>query len=147
MCIKNIRSGLRNPQIKMKLLFKRFKIHAGSYDFAINFLITPDINRAIKFVNFKLELPCADYLAVNDSDFNYALGKHFGRKGYVPVIWLPDIPKTPDQLGTLTHELFHGVCSVMRWANVPLGYDSEEAYCHLMKYLTKQFFEHIQPAK
>jgi hypothetical protein len=126
-----------------KLIFKKFGVHAGSYDFNINFIVTKDIPKAIIFVNYKLELPCDDYLAVNKSDFELALGKHFGRLGYCPIVWIPEFPQTPEQHGTLAHEIFHAVCSVMRWANVPLGRDSEEAYCHLIKHITRKVYEHF----
>lgn len=122
-----------------KKLFKTFQVHAGTYDFGINFCITPDTKRACKWINFKIEI--ADYVTTGDLD---CLGKRIFRNGYCPIVWLPQIPKTPDQLGTLSHEIFHSVCDVMRWANISLTNDTEEAYCHLIKKITKNFFEKIK---
>lgn len=123
--------------------YKVFQIHCGTYDFTINFVITKDLVRACKFINFKLELPNMTEVAVNDTDFN-CLGKRFYIHGYCPIIWLSEFPKTPEQIGTAIHEIFHTVCDCMRWANVPLTIGSEEAYCHLIKYITKNFFKKMQ---
>jgi hypothetical protein len=119
-------------------LFKTFKIHAGTYDFGINFCITSDLPRAVKWVNWKLE---SEYVTAEDFD---CLGKRIYRYGYCPIIWLPKIPKTPTEIGTAQHELFHAICDCMRWAGIHLVNDTEEAYCHLIKHITKQFFEKLK---
>lgn len=125
-----------------KPFFKTFQIDCGTYEYGINVVITKDIKRAAAFVNSKTSLPTKDLLAANEEDF-IALGKIFYRYGYCPVLWLPGIPKTPTEFGTLYHELFHAVCYTMKWANIPLSRDSEEAYCHLIKHLTRKFLEEI----
>lgn len=118
--------------------FKTFHIHAGTYDFGINFVISEDKKRTVKYLQFKL----GDSY-INESHLD-CLGKVFDRHGYCPIVWLPKKPKSPSEVGTLYHELFHIVCCIMRWANIPLSSDSEEAYCHLIKHITRQFFEKIK---
>lgn len=120
-----------------KSIFKTFQVHAGTYDFGINFCITKEIDALVKFVNFKLE---TNY--VTNADFD-CQGKRVYRYGYCPIVWIPQIPKTPTEIGTLCHEIFHVVCDVMRWAGIPLTNDTEEAYCHLIKHITKKVFEQL----
>lgn len=125
----------------IKKQFKTFNVHAGTYDFGINFCIGDDIDRAVKYVNFKFELG-----TITKDDFD-CLGKRFFRYGYCPIVWIPKYPNTPNELGTISHEIFHSVCDVMRWANIPLTNETEEAYCHLIKHITKKFYEKINKIK
>ena len=130
---------MRKPVSKEgRKAFKTFQIHAGTYDFGINFCITGDKEKIVRWVNWKLE---TDYVRPEDFD---CLGKRIFRYGYCPIVWLPKIPKTPTEFGTAQHEIFHSVCDVMRWANIPLTNDTEEAYCHLIKHITKKFLEQIK---
>lgn len=128
--------------VKKPMPVRTFRIHAGTYDFSINFIITENIDKAVSFVNFKLGLPSERTLIITKEDFD-CLGKRFYRYGYCPIIWLPKKPETPSELGTAYHEIFHVVCDIMRWAVIHLTNDSEEAYCHLIKHLTKSFFEKV----
>ena len=120
-------------------MYKTFQIDTGTYEFGINFCITEDLVKACKFINFKLELPNEDTLILTPKELN-CLGKRIMIDGYVPIIWLPKFPKTPTEIGTAIHEIFHSICDCMRWAGIPLTNSSEEAYCHLLKYVTKKFF-------
>jgi len=126
-----------------KKSFKTFQVNAGCFDFNINFCISNDISRVVKWVNFKLELPSkTDCFAVKEADFD-VLGKRVYIEGYCPIIWMPNNPVTPKEYGTLYHEIFHAVCDVTRWAGVELTHSSEEVYCHLIGHITKQFFTAI----
>lgn len=120
-----------------------FQVHAGTYDFGINFCITEDLVKAVRYVNWKLERPNDHDAGVTKSDFD-CLGKRFYIDGYCPIIWLPNKPKTPEEIGTLSHEIFHVVCDIMRWAHIPLSSSSEEAYCHLIKHITKSFLNKLK---
>lgn len=117
-----------------------FHIDCGTYEFGINFIIESDLKKACKWINFKLELPSDKNVKVNESDFSHSLGKRILINGYCPIVWLPKKPETSTELGTAIHEIFHAVCDCMRWADIELTNSSEEAYCHLIKHVTKNFF-------
>lgn len=108
----------------------------GTYEFRIGFVIADDLSKAVKFINWKYE---TDFCTVQH--LSNANGMCMKRAGYIPIIWLPKIPVTPEEIGVLNHELFHAICHCMRWASIPLGEDSEEAWCHLIKYVTKKVYQ------
>ena len=120
-------------------IMKTFKIQAGTYDFTINVCITSDRKKALKFIRFKFE----NKICFSENDFD-AKGKMFYREGWSPVIWLPKIPKTPREHGTVNHEIFHGVYYILSWAGIKLSESSEEAFCHLIGHMTTQFYEKIK---
>ena len=120
-----------------KSIFKTFYVHAGTYDFGINFCITKNTEMAAKWASFKLEEP------ISKEVFD-CLGKRIWINGYCPIVWIPQVPKTPAEIGTLCHEIFHVVCDVMRWAQIPLTNDTEEAWAHLIKHITKKAFEQLK---
>lgn len=112
-----------------------FSVNAGTYEYDINFIITADKKKAAKFVNFKLESN------FTEDNFEGARGRYFISSGKCPIIWLPEIPKTPRQHGTLSHEIFHVVVAIMDWANIRLCSESEEAWTHLIGHITTKFYE------
>ena len=59
----------------------------------------------------------------------------------IPCIWIPSIPKTPDEQGVLAHEMTHIVQMLMSYVGVTLTEASEEAYAYMVGYLTRQFYE------
>lgn len=119
--------------------FQDFHIHCGTFDFGFNVILSEDKERCAKYVNEKLEMERFSSL-----DFE-SLGKVFFRGGYCPVLWLPKYPTTHGEIGTLNHELLHIVIEVMGWAGISLSPSSEEAFTHLMKYVTVQFYEKAVP--
>lgn len=56
----------------------------------------------------------------------------FRKPNFTPVLWIPKLPRTAREHGTLAHEAFHLTYEVASWASIPLGDDSEEAYAHLL---------------
>lgn len=57
------------------------------------------------------------------------------RRGYVPVIWIPRLPKTPREHATLAHECLHAVYHLFAWASIPMTRDTEEVVTHSMSHL------------
>lgn len=57
------------------------------------------------------------------------------------VVRTSDFPKSPEQMGSLQHEIFHAVAFVMWRIGMELEIDkSEEAYAYLIGYLTKEIY-------
>ena len=55
--------------------------------------------------------------------------------------WIPEKPKTAQDVGFLVHELFHSTYAVMSNIGVPLSDDSEEVYAYTIGYLTEKILE------
>jgi hypothetical protein len=126
------------------MTFKHFVIYLDIYDFYVHFCIG-DKDKTLKHVNKLLQLPdIQNNLAAFDLNHMDKKGLRFRREGYIPVVWLPRVPKTTEELGTLSHEIFHVTCDVCRHVSIPLTEYSEEAYCYITGYLTKQFWEKIK---
>ncbi len=54
----------------------------------------------------------------------------------VHLIWTKD--KSPE---LIAHELMHSISYGLRKKGMPLGDDSEEAYCYLIQYLMREFLK------
>lgn len=60
------------------------------------------------------------------------------------MVLMPTIPSTPEQHGTLIHELFHVVEAIMSNIGNHHAEDvSEESWAHLIGYLTAQVYENL----
>lgn len=57
------------------------------------------------------------------------------------IVWMPRLPQTTAELGTLSHEIFHATQALMINIGANLSEDSEEAYAYLIGYITKSVFE------
>lgn len=56
------------------------------------------------------------------------------------IIRLPHKPKTASDRGTVSHEIFHAVDFIFRRINLPLTFESHEAYAYAIGYITEQFY-------
>lgn len=73
----------------------------------------------------------------------------FGCKGYtlydserrVFIMYMPDVPHTAEDLGFLSHEVFHVATAIMENIGTELTGSSEEAYAYLIGYLTRRIAE------
>jgi hypothetical protein len=59
------------------------------------------------------------------------------------IIRLPSKPITPEQFGTVSHEIFHAVDFIFRRIGLQLTGQSDEAYAYLIGYITEQFYKNI----
>lgn len=59
------------------------------------------------------------------------------------VLRLRHSPSTPKQKGSLTHEVIHAVCRILRSRGVELCEASEEAFTYLGGYITKEIYSRI----
>lgn len=59
------------------------------------------------------------------------------------VVRLKSIPKMPHEFGWLQHEIFHAVEFLLNRIGVELCRQSDEAYCYLIEYLTKEVYKRI----
>lgn len=116
---------------------KRFKINAGTYDYSLRFCITKNHRKAAEYIRGKQR-----DRSIKKSSFRRVKGIIF--RNYVPIIWLPRVPEKPDELATLAHEIEHATFLIMRWADIHLTVDSEEAFTHLTAKITREFWRKIK---
>lgn len=57
------------------------------------------------------------------------------------LLWMPRIPVTSEEFGTLSHEIFHTVCFIMKGIGAEFSDDSEEPYAYLVGYLTEKILK------
>lgn len=63
----------------------------------------------------------------------------------VSLIWMPHIPRSPQEIADLAYEVFHTACYVMEFNNIRFSDDSSNAYASLIKYITSVIMEVIYP--
>lgn len=57
------------------------------------------------------------------------------------LMWMPRTPKTAQDMGFLSHEVFHAVCAVMSGIGSSLSDNTEEVYAYLITFLTQKILE------
>ena len=57
------------------------------------------------------------------------------------ILWIPNVPKTNKDKGTLAHEIYHADCEIMNKIDVPPCSENEEAYAYLIGYITSKIEE------
>jgi len=121
------RLGLQEKVIEMGLFDFDVVVAIGSRD------------RLEEYISFKYEIPDFD---ISKHETGYEpRGQCFHCDGYVPIIWIPNKPKTPREYGTLAHECVHAAKHVMRWAHVPDSDDTEEVLTHTVGYLVTKILD------
>lgn len=83
-------------------------------------------------------------------EFNDDLKAGIGSKGRAmmfnngaTIIRLFEYPTTNEHYATLQHEIFHAVVFLMNKVGMKLSDKSDEAYAHLIGYLTKEIYNKI----
>ena len=104
----------------------------GVFDFSVN-VVVGDYKTACAFVLWKFDDKETD---LESEDMNYIpRGKCFFTQGYIPIIWIPKIPKTKREHATYAHECLHAIFHLFEWANIPVTRDTEEVMTHAMAHL------------
>lgn len=115
-----------------------FIVDLEVYPFHIMFSFGESDKKLFKLLK-KLGIKKKEYkLMVMDSQ-----GKYMMFTGKSSIIRMPKKPKTPEQLGTLQHEILHATIEIMRTVGMPLSETSEEAYTYLQGYITKKVWEKL----
>jgi hypothetical protein len=118
--------------------FRIIDIDGSTFDMPVEVIITEDTAKALKYVQEN-----------NDStakleDFR-ARGVTFPiNDGRPPIIWIPHMDNSPEDISIINHELLHANFSILSWAGVYLCDSSEEVYTYNYQFLTKQFYGKIK---
>ena len=67
-----------------------------------------------------------------DSDAEEPRGRCIQPHNAPPVIWLPKVPATPAEFGTLAHEAYHATVNFMEYTGIPMTRDTEEVAAHVV---------------
>lgn len=78
-------------------------------------------------------------------DLNLDRGTSFVGDNATVLIQMPHLPETPEQYGTLTHEIFHAVEAIMVNVGNPLVADGSncEPWAHMLGYIVAQVYERL----
>jgi hypothetical protein len=118
--------------------FRIINIEPSTFDMPVVVLITEDTLRALEYVQQNYDT------SVNITDFD-ARGVTFPIKdGNQPIIWIPHMDGSAEDISIINHELLHANFSILNWAGVSLCDSSEEAYTYNYQFLTKQFYGKIK---
>ena len=115
--------------------FNVVTIDEGTFDIPVYVVITNDKERALKFVK--------DYndTSAKIEDFD-ARGVTFTiNDGRPPIIWLPKMSTSPEDMSIASHELLHANFSILNWAGVYLSDSTEEVFTYNYQFLIKKFYE------
>ena len=115
--------------------FRIINIEGGTFDMPVTIIITKDIEKALSYVQENNDS------SATKEDFD-ARGVTFSvNNGNPPIVWLPSIDSSPENVSILNHELLHANFSILNWAGVYLSDSTEEVFTYNYQFLTKKFYE------
>lgn len=118
--------------------FRVIHIEGSTFDMPLDVIITKDKNRAVEYIKNNNDSTCD----LSDLD---ARGVTFPiNDGRPPIIWLPSMDGSIEDISIANHELFHANFSILSWAGVYLSDSTEEVYAYNYQFLTKQFYGKIK---
>jgi hypothetical protein len=84
-------------------------------------------------------LPILDGLDINDN----LLGRTVLLSQGNIILWMPSVPQTAKEKGTMAHEIFHAACEIMTKIDVQPCEENEEVYAYLIGYITSRVLEEV----
>jgi hypothetical protein len=114
--------------------------HLGVFDHELIVALGTNEN-FIKFARWEYDDP--EYQGIS-----HANGSFSHKNGCIPAIWLPRYPRSPEEYGTLTHEVHHAVSHILRdWAGMENNEHTEEAFAHAMGFCVSEILSKMKPRK
>lgn len=118
--------------------FRIITIEPSTFDMPVLVIITQDTLKALKFVQENNDT------SATIQDFEARAVTFPINDGKPPIIWIPHMDWSAEDISIINHELLHANFSILAWANVPLCDSSEEAYTYNYQFLTKQFYGKVR---
>jgi hypothetical protein len=118
--------------------FRIITIEASTFDMPVLVIITQDTLKALNFVKENNDT------SATLQDFEARAVTFPINDGKPPIIWIPHMDWSVEDISIMNHELLHANFSILAWANVPLCDSSEEAYTYNYQFLTKQFYGKVR---
>jgi hypothetical protein len=118
--------------------FRIITIEPSTFDMPVFVIITQDTVKALKYVQENND-PSASLV-----DFEARAVTFQINDGKPPIIWIPHMDGSAEDISIINHELLHANFSILAWAGVSLSDSSEEAFTYNYQFLTKQFYGKIK---
>ena len=115
------------------------RVDVELYGFSVLVVIHPDLKEFNRWMRKNVD----ESYYPEDADGSRPLGRCCSRGGS-SVIWLPSIPTTPDQLGTLAHEISHAVFNAFELIGIESGYRNDEPFCYALKYIMAESLKKLR---
>lgn len=128
----------QNKAISLGLKYQ--KVHMGLFDYSVVF-ITGDHAKAMEYCAWLFGDKELIEFEKSTSLAYPSRGQCLWQNGYVPVVWLPALPRTPRELATLSHECIHAIRHMFNWAGIPTDESTEEVYAHSVAHLITSYLE------
>lgn len=115
---------------------ENFSIYCSPYYESIQFCITEDKEEARKYFKDTFDI--------------YVGEKQVSVNGYcistdvITAIWLPKIPESSLDFGTLHHEVYHAVCNILERKGIK---DRGEPYAYLLGHIIHSFYNIYPPIR
>lgn len=117
---------------------KTVMLSADPYDIDVAVVIGTDTAKAVRLIRYYVldgKVSSANLNARGVTFWPDSSGKG------IPVVWIPRVPETPEDIGVVGHELTHVSHMIMLYCGTELVPESMEAYAYLNGFLTTQFYE------
>lgn len=127
----------KSVAITNKFGFKIKNIEMGIFDYTVCAIIG-NYKNIKAFINWKFE---EDWFNKKYNNDYSPRGQVLHKNGYVPILWIPKLPKTAREHATLAHEALHCVYHLFDWANIPMSRDTEEIVTHSMSHIITEILK------
>jgi hypothetical protein len=118
--------------------FRIITIEPSTFDMPTYVVITQDKYKALEYVRDNNDT------SARLLDFEARAVTFPINDGKPPIIWIPHMDGSPEDISIINHELLHANFSILAWAGVSLSDSSEEAFTYNYQFLTKQFYGKIK---
>ena len=110
----------------MKHGLREIRINLGLFDLNVLFVFG-EHSKLEKYLRWKYE---DKTITLVETKPNIPRGQTYGKPGYVPVVWMPRLPKTISEIATLAHESSHVMTAVLDWLDTPESRAADEIRGH-----------------
>jgi hypothetical protein len=118
--------------------FRIITIEPSTFDMPVFVIITEDTSKALEFVKNN------NNNSATIEDFDARAITFPINNGKPPIIWIPHMDGSAEDISIINHELLHANFSILDWAGVSLSDSSEEAFTYNYQFITKQFYGKIK---
>jgi hypothetical protein len=131
---------------KSKTLAKKYGLREVCVDFGVYpfhfYVVVGPYKDVPKYVSYMHDEPLVQFAF---EDAPNCRGRHFWKADYASVVWLPRVPKTPRDVSTLVHEMYHVISKLSIHIGLPMVQETEEAIAYALGYAVRTVLEGLSP--
>ncbi len=118
--------------------------HMGLFDYTIRCIFGEE-QKAYEYAAYVFEQKWdAEHVLNAEQKGNVARGVTLYQTGYIPIVWLPQPPKTAREHATFAHEIIHAVNHLFDWVNIPVSKDTEEVFAHSVAHVISNVYAKLE---